>query len=109
MLKNLLARINQSYFDNKVSKSFENFYKKSQSCEAYLHFCHEVQGQSYPVQNNLSQTQYLDMISFLNEKEQGSILDLGCGTGMLIKELSNRHKLSGIDIAFSSSELNITR
>ena len=109
MLRSLLARINQSYFEKKVSQSFENFYSQSLNCKAYLEFCREIQGQNYPVQNNLSKKEYLDMINFLSEKSHRDILDLGCGTGMLLKELHLRHNVSGADIAFSLPELNITR
>ena len=106
MLNYLKRKVDQFYFNKKGPQAFSNLYNFSSKSQAYLKFCQELHGLSFPVQNNVSQAQLENLLTKIEQVPHAQILDLGCGQGNLSHYIGEKFncRVLGVDFAPISNE-----
>lgn len=91
--------------DISVPNEFEEKIGRLCKSEAYLDFCLEVYGYRLPLFNMMDREQFEYLFRAANLSANDTILDLGCGTGSLLKYATERFGCKGIGIDLLSKGL----
>lgn len=108
----LIKRIlTQNFYNKKAPEAFQHFYKYSSESKTYLSYCNMVHNLDIPVQNNTSPEQLERLTTELSQAAPKNVLDLGCGTGHLLRYYQDKFGFNakGIDFALAQSKGNLIK
>ena len=91
--------------DVSVPNEFEEKIGRLCKSQAYLDFCLEVYGYRLPLFNMMDQEQFEYLFSEAKLTKRDTILDLGCGTGSLLKYAAEKFLCKGVGIDLLSKAL----
>lgn len=99
-----LLRYNDDDKQSKRTESYEKYYAEALSSTAHKKFCEQVYGKNYG-QHGMADFKQLDaMLAKLDAKPGDTILDVGCGYGLISRYISDKTgaNVVGIDLAGSA-------
>lgn len=81
-----------------ANKEFTDLIGRAASSEAYLDYCMELYGYRMSLFNMMDKTQLDFLFDSIPAAENDFILDLGCGSGSILKHLMQKYGCSGIGV-----------
>lgn len=88
-------------FRSRSQRAFNNVYEAAKNSKAFEQYCVRVHGQHFIQFNTLCSEQFQLILNELDLENSQNILDLGCGFGLMAKEIADKSqaKLLAIDQA----------
>jgi len=101
-----LLRFNDSDRQDKRNKLFEQYYARAMSSAAHAEFCRQVYGKNFGQHGMADFTQIDIMLGKLKPKAGDTVLDIGCGYGLISKYIAEQTgaNVVGIDLSPSAIE-----
>lgn len=100
-----LLRYNEPDRSDRRNRWFEQYYATAMSSEAHAEFCRQVYGRNFG-QHGMADTAQIDrMLDLLGAGPGDTILDLGCGYGLISQYIAERTGANVVGVDLSASAI----
>jgi 2-polyprenyl-3-methyl-5-hydroxy-6-metoxy-1,4-benzoquinol methylase len=104
------GREKASTFSGEYQKTqYNQFMMTIWHSEAYLNFCQDLYGYRWCLLNSLYKEQYHHLFNKLEINHGDTVLDIGCGSGVIINSLVGKYACRGIGIDLARDLISIIK
>jgi cyclopropane fatty-acyl-phospholipid synthase-like methyltransferase/aryl carrier-like protein len=101
-----LLRYNEPDRSDTRNKRFERYYAAAMASAAHGEFCRQVYGENFGQHGMADSAQVDRMLALLTPKEGDTILDLGCGYGLISRYIAEKTGANVVGVDLSASAID---